>query len=261
MISETIKIDTHDTDRYDRLKRYTWFDLQKVSQTNVLVVGVGALGNEVCKNLVLSGFKRITLVDMDDIVRSNLNRCVFFNEKDVEKKKATIIKKELKKLEVDIDVKAYVSRIQDLSEDFISTFDIVLGCLDNISTRLHVNAHCYHYKIPYIDGGTQGLIGKVQIVRPPNTSCLECAMNKTHKKIRDMRLSCTGEQTTFYEPKYAADINTTSIISAVQVQEALKIVHKRYDAVIKDLFYYDGNRNVFEVLEVPINPNCNHTML
>jgi hypothetical protein len=101
-------------------------------------------------------------------------------------------------------------------------------------------------------------VGKVHVVIPPDTSCIECGMNKTHNKIREMRLSCTGRDVTFFEQKIAADINTTSIVSAIQVQEVLKIIHKRWKNVIRNIFYFDGNRNVSEVLELQINPKCPH---
>ena len=69
-------------DRFDRSKRIPWFDLDLTRRAQVLVVGAGALGNEVVKDLVLAGVRRITLVDMDHVVRSNLNRCVFFTPED-----------------------------------------------------------------------------------------------------------------------------------------------------------------------------------
>jgi len=259
-MEKVIKVGSIDEDRYERSRRLGWFDPDKVKKTKVLVVGAGALGNETCKDLVLSGFRNITLVDMDHIVMSNLNRCVFFSEEDAEKKryKAEVAAEKMKMLDSSVRVKYFVERIENFPDDFIPSHDIVLGCLDNILARLHVNAHSYFHKVPYIDGATRGLIGKVQVVLPPETSCLECGMNVTHNKIRNLRYSCTGSDISFFEPKLAADVNTTSIISAVQVQEALKIVHERWNNIIRNIFYYDGNRNFSDVMELQINPTCPH---
>jgi len=77
-----LSVNETDQDRFHRAKLMEWFSIEKVQSAGVLVVGCGALGNEVAKNLVLEGFKNITLVDMDRVVRSNLNRCVFFTEED-----------------------------------------------------------------------------------------------------------------------------------------------------------------------------------
>ena len=259
-MTKIIQADTLSKDRYERSKRLGWFSLEKVRKTKVLVVGAGALGNEVCKNLALSGFGNITIVDMDYIVTSNLNRCIFFSERDAERRryKARVVAQKLKKIEPNVKVKAFVKKIQDFPEDFIPSHNIVLGCLDNVLARLHVNAHCYAHRIPYIDGATDGLKGKVQVVIAPETSCLECGMNKTHKKISNIRFSCTGKDVMVFERKIAADINTTSIISAIQVQEALKIAHERWENVIKNIFYYDGERIISQILELPINPKCMH---
>jgi len=258
-----IKAGKLDEDKYSRLKLFEWFDINKVEKEKVLVVGAGALGNEVCKNLVLSGYKNITIVDMDIIVKSNLNRCVFFADEDAEngRYKAEVIAEKLKKIEPNVKIEYHVKRIEELPDNFIASHTLVLGCVDNVAARLHVNANCYAGKIPYIDGATHGQIGKVQVIKPPETSCLECGMNTTHAKILQKRFSCTGKDIIYFEPKLAADINTTSIIAAIQVQEALKLTHGRNN-YIKNIFYYDGSRNFSSILELPINQKCpNHTSL
>lgn len=255
-----LRADYLDEDRYERAKRIHWLDFDKLKNAKVLVVGAGAIGNEVLKDLVLSGYRTITIVDMDHVVRSNLNRCVFFSNEDAERRrmKAEVVAEKLKILEPEVHVASHMSKIQDLGEDFIPSHDVVLGCLDNLEARLHLNAHCYHRRIPYVDAGMLGFVGKVQVVLPPHSPCLECGMNKTHVKIMQLRFSCTGENITFFEPKLAAEITTTSIVSAVQVREAIKITNGRFDEVVKNIFYYDGTRNVSEVLEIQKNPECPH---
>jgi molybdopterin/thiamine biosynthesis adenylyltransferase len=223
-------------------------------------VGAGAIGNEVSKNLVLSGFRNITIIDMDRIEISNLNRCIFFSDSDAQKKvfKAEVIAKKLGFLNENINVNHITNRIQDMPENFIPSFDLVLGCLDNIESRLHVNAFCYHNNIPYIDGATDGFSGKVQLVLAPETPCLECNLNKTHMKLIEVRRSCTDEDMTFYEDPLSGEITTTSIIAAFMVKEAVKIVSEREDVLQNAVFYYDGLKNVSENLKIEINPNCFH---
>ncbi len=248
-------------DRFDRSKRIPWFDLDMTRQARVLVVGAGALGNEVVKDLVLSGVRYITLVDMDRVVRSNLNRCVFFTPEDARESRLKVeaVSNGAKALSEDVEIETAAERVEDLGEGIFEGKDVVLGCLDNLATRVHVNANTYWMRIPYVDGGTMGLMGKVHVVVPPGTSCIECTLNATHYKIIEQRYSCTGEDMTFVEPKLAAEVTTTALVAAVQAREAMKIINGRRDLVLSNLFYYDGNRNVSDVLKVDINPHCpNH---
>jgi molybdopterin/thiamine biosynthesis adenylyltransferase len=257
---KVIRADRLKEDRYERSKRINWLNMDSISKSKTLVVGAGATGNEVCKNLLLSGYKNITIVDMDHVERSNLNRCLFFSDKDADDKrpKAEVIAEKLKILDENVQVTYHNKKIQELPEDFIPSHDLVFGCLDNIATRLHVNAFCYHHRIPYIDGATHGFIGKVQVVIAPKTPCLECTMNKTHMKVMEKRFSCTGRDVTFFEDKLPAEITTTSIVAAVQVREGLKISCGIKNWLNKKIFYYNGAENISDVFEIEINPDCPH---
>jgi molybdopterin/thiamine biosynthesis adenylyltransferase len=248
-------------DRFDRSKRIPWFDLERTSSAHVLIVGAGALGNEVVKNLVLSGVSRMTLVDMDRVVRSNLNRCVFFTPDDARegRLKVEAVARGAKALDDQVRIETASERIEDLGEEVFSGKDAIVGCLDNLATRVHVNANAYWMRVPYVDGGTMGLMGKVHVVVPPETSCVECTLNSSHYRIIEQRYSCTGEDMTYVEPKMAAEVTTTSVVAAVQSREVMKVINGRRDLLLSNLFYYDGNRNVSDVLQVAINPDCpNH---
>jgi molybdopterin/thiamine biosynthesis adenylyltransferase len=247
-----------DEDRMERSRRVGWIDLEQLRLRKALVVGAGALGNEVVKNLVLSGFEDVSIVDMDRVVLSNLNRCLFFQEEDARNRlfKAEALAERAQRMNPAAKVKGIVAKVQDLDEAMFQQSDVVLGCLDNIVARLHVNAHCCHHRRPLIDGGTLSTSGKVQVVIPPEGPCLQCSMNRTHYRTMEKRYSCTGSDTVFFEPKLAAEITTTSVIAAIQVREAIKILSGRGDRCLRHLLHYNGLTNQVQELEVPLDPDC-----
>ncbi|MCK5560732.1 MAG: ThiF family adenylyltransferase, partial [Thermoplasmata archaeon] len=155
-----LRADRLNEDRWERTKRIEFLDIEKIQKAKILMVGVGAIGNEVAKNLILEGFRNISIIDMDYIVRSNLNRCLFFTDLDADKKrlKAEVVAEKMMQMDPDITVDFYTKKIEEMPEDFIPSHDVVLGCLDNVGARLHLNAHSYYNKIPYIDAATLGLV-------------------------------------------------------------------------------------------------------
>lgn len=257
-MEEVIRPGATDEDRFDRSRRIEWLDVDAIFRAKVLMVGAGALGNEVGKNLALSGFRKVTIVDMDRVVGSNLNRCLFFNMNDSggRRFKAEALARGMERIGEGLKVEAVTEPVERAPPDIFTRHDIVLGCLDNIVARMHVNSHSYHSNKPYIDGGMDGLSGKVAIVSPPEGPCLQCGMNSSHARVAGIRFSCTGADVVFHEPRLAAEITTTSVISAVMVREALKFVSGREDLLLSTAFYYDGRRNVSEEFEVPIDPSC-----
>jgi molybdopterin/thiamine biosynthesis adenylyltransferase len=261
MTAGTIRPGFIDEDRYERSRRIAWLDVEALGRSKCLVVGAGALGNEVVKDLVLSGIQDITLVDMDRVVRSNLNRCVFFREGDAERSlaKVDVVARRAMDLAPDSRISAREGKVEGMGTEELAHYDVIFGCLDNIAARLHLNAQACHVKVPYIDGGTDGFRGKVQVVLPPATPCLQCAMNRSHHKVMERRFSCTGADVVLHERKVAAEITTTSIIAAIQVREALKVLSGRPEACIENVEYYDGYQARSECFEIEIDPDCpNH---
>lgn len=251
----TISAGYEDDDRHDRQKRIDWVDMNGITASKVLVAGAGALGNEVVKNMVLAGFRDLTIIDMDDIVTSNLSRCVFFRDSDVNHgMKSEILAERASSLDGGADVKAIVGRIQDLDDWH---FDIVLGCLDNILARMHLNASACGYGIPYVDGATDGMMGRLQVVLD-GSPCLQCASNRSHSRSLEKRFTCTGSSSVFV-PHDASDITTTSVVAAMQVREAMKIASGRRDLCTSGVTYYDGTSGTMTTLELDADPQCpNH---
>lgn len=226
-------------------------DVDRFSYLRCLVVGAGALGNEVLKCMVLAGFRDITVVDMDCIEISNLSRCVFFRESDTDCAKSHVLAERANEMFPHADVKHIHSKIQEV-EDW--DYDLIMGCLDNISARLHTNSHAVCYGIPYVDGGTDGMRGKVQTVLPGGP-CLNCAMNGSHAKIMNLRFSCTGTSEIF-TPLIPAEITTTSIIAAMQVREAEKIASGKSDLCIRHITFYDGIRGAMDTVSLDVDEKC-----
>ena len=75
-------------DRFDRFRRIAWWDQERLAAARVVVVGAGALGNEILKNLALLGVGNVVVVDLDYVEHSNLSRSVLYRASDEGRPKA-----------------------------------------------------------------------------------------------------------------------------------------------------------------------------
>ena len=112
--------------RFERLSAVEWWDQDKLAETRVLVVGAGALGNEVIKNLVLLGIGHMVIVDMDRIETSNLNRSVLYRDADRNRSKAECAARAAKELYPDINVLPITGNVlSDVGLGFFRWADVV----------------------------------------------------------------------------------------------------------------------------------------
>ncbi|XP_078149063.1 E1 C-terminal related 1 [Carex rostrata] len=153
----------------------------------VLVVGAGGLGCELLKDLALSGFKNIDVIDMDTIEVSNLNRQFLFRLQDVGKSKAEVAAKRVMERVSGVNIVPHFGRIEDKELDFYSNFDIIVLGLDSIEARSYINSvACGFLEYdaddnpvpetvkPMVDGGTEGFKGHARVIMPGTTPCFEC---------------------------------------------------------------------------------------
>lgn len=216
-----------DDDRYSRLRLIAWWKQEKLASAHVLVVGAGAIGNEVLKNLALMGIGKITIVDFDTIENSNLSRSVLFRPSDCGKSKAEVAASMVTQLNPDCRVDArHANIITDIGLGLFRDVDVVIGCLDNREARLWVNRCCWKVTTPWIDGGIQEINGVIKTFLPPHSACYECAMTENDYRLINLRYSCPLlRQEDLLAGKVPTAPTIASIIGGMQVQEALKIIH------------------------------------
>ncbi|XP_054475610.1 SUMO-activating enzyme subunit 2 [Anoplopoma fimbria] len=154
-----------------------------LSTCKVLVVGAGGIGCELLKNLVLTGFKNIEVIDLDTIDVSNLNRQFLFQKKHVGKSKAQVAKESVLQFCPTVNITAYHDSIMnpDYNVEFFRDFMLVMNALDNRAARNHVNRMCLAADIPLIESGTAGYLGQVSVIKKGMTECYECQPKPTQK--------------------------------------------------------------------------------
>lgn len=215
-------------DRYHRQSLITWWDQERLSRASALVVGAGALGNELTKNLALAGVGTIVVLDMDQVENSNLSRCVLFREGDEGADKASVVAGRAAELNSEIRAIPVVADARlAASPGLIAHFDVVLGGLDNREARLHVNQACWKAGTPWVDGAIEGLMGMMRVFVPPDSACYECTMNAEDHRLLAARKACsllTRDQ--MLEGKVPTTATSASVIAGLQAQEAIKLLHR-----------------------------------
>ncbi|XAR57232.1 hypothetical protein NMG60_11025294 [Bertholletia excelsa] len=162
-------------------------DLQEYAR--ILVVGAGGLGCELLKDLALSGFKNLEVIDMDRIEVSNLNRQFLFRLEDVGKPKAEVAAKRVMERVAGVNIVPHFCRIEDKEIGFYDEFSIIVLGLDSIEARSYINAVvCSFLEYdsddnplegtikPMVDGGTEGFKGHARVIMPGVTPCFECTI-------------------------------------------------------------------------------------
>ncbi len=238
----------------------SWWDSEAVKASRIMVVGSGALGNEVLKNLALMGVGHICIVDFDTIEYSNLSRSVLFRESDCGRRKADVAAERIQEINPNIGVTTFHGDIMlDVGLGVFRAMDVVIGCLDNRLARLHINRHCHKVNKIWIDGAIENLAGQLSVYQPGIT-CYECQLMEAEWKNIKYKLGCPDiARRNSSQGRIPTTPISSSIIGAMQVQEALKIVHKNYDQSSAGMkYYYEGmnNETLWFPARVPEKEDC-----
>jgi molybdopterin/thiamine biosynthesis adenylyltransferase len=227
-------LDAASQDRFHRFKLISWWDQQKLEDAKILVVGAGALGNEILKNLALLGVGRVVVADLDRIENSNLSRSVLYRAADNGRFKADVAAEAARGIYPDQKTRSFVGNVvYDLGLGVFNWADVVIGGLDNREARLAINRNCWKCNKPWVDGAIQQIDGVARVFIPethplgtPDAPCYECTMSATDWRLLQLRRSCNLLSKSEMETGKTPTTPTIgSIIAGVQCQEALKILH------------------------------------
>jgi molybdopterin/thiamine biosynthesis adenylyltransferase/predicted RNA-binding Zn-ribbon protein involved in translation (DUF1610 family) len=256
-MSETLKITDPDTDRYHTFGYISWWQQEVVRSASALVVGAGALGNEVLKNLALMGFGKLLIADFDTIEDSNLSRSVLFRESDRGRRKVDAAAQRVKELNSDVKVQAWHGDINyEMGLGVFRHVDVIIGCLDNREARLSLNRFSWAINKPWVDGAIQELMGIVRVFWPGRGACYECTLTDIDYQIIGLRYSCPLlARENVLQGKVPTTPTSASIVAAFQTQEALKLIHDMEVQPGKALMI-NGLTNDIYTTEYPVRQGC-----
>lgn len=254
---DTLIITDSKEDKYSRHRLISWWDQERLSNSRIMVIGIGALGNEVVKNLAQLGVGSLFLVDFDTVERSNLTRSILFRDEDDDLRKVDVAVKRAGEINPDVIVEGFHGDvIWDLGLGVYRRMDVVIGCLDNREARLAVNRACWKTSTPWIDGGIQELSGVVKVFIPPDGACYECGMSTADYQLLNLRYSCPLlRREDLIMGKVPTVATISSIIGGLQAQEALKLLHGMSDSAGK-CFNFSGMANEMYSSEIQRKENC-----
>lgn len=163
--------------------------MESVTKSKILLIGSGGIGCELLKNLALSGFTSVDVIDLDTIDVSNLNRQFLFRSHHVGKSKCEVACEAARKMaivgEENVQYIPHHGNVKDKSRfgiKFVQNFNVVLNALDNVDARRHVNRLCLATGVPLVEAGTTGYLGQVTVIhKDSGTECYECQPKPTQK--------------------------------------------------------------------------------
>ncbi|GGK97314.1 hypothetical protein Sme01_35810 [Sphaerisporangium melleum] len=190
---------------YDRQRLIPGWDQQRLARATVVVAGVGAVGNEVAKNLALAGVGRLVLCDPDVVAVTNLSRTTLFSPGDLGRPKARAAAAALRRLAPDVEVDARVAPLVSgagLGE--LADAAAVAGCVDTVRARMQLLGRCALVGAPLVDAGTQPWGCEVRVRLSAEEPCHACALTEHQRSHSDLPWSCAEPRDTGPEPSSIA---------------------------------------------------------
>lgn len=251
------KLQIEPEDRFTRLRQITWWNQETIASARVLVVGAGALGNEILKNLALVGFENVLVLDLDRIEISNLSRSVLFSEGDIGQPKAQAAAAAMKRILPQCRALGMTANVvHDIGLGVFDWADVVIGGLDNREARLWLNRACWRMNKPFIDGAIEGINGLARVFLPGKPPCYECTLGEVDWQILQNRLACNLLTRAEMESgKVPTTPTIASIIGGIEVQEALKLLHS-VNTLNGEAFVFEGLNHTSYRVSYTENPDC-----
>lgn len=222
---------------------------RRLLESSALIVGCGALGSAQAESLARAGVGKLKIADRDFVEASNLQRQTMFTENDAAERmpKAIAARNHIREINSEIEVEAEVADVNHSNiESLIKDCDVVLDGTDNFATRYLINDACVKHNTNWIYGAAVGSYGVTMTILPHQTPCLRCVFEEAPPAASAPTCDTAG-----------VIMPVISVVAAVQVTEALKLLTGQLDSLNKSLMQFDVWRNEWRRINPgPPSPDC-----
>ena len=208
---------------------------RRLLQSRALIIGCGALGSAQAESLARAGVGKLRIADRDFVECSNLQRQTMFTERDASERtpKAIAADNHIREINQEIEVEPEIVDVNHSNiERLISDCDVVLDGTDNFATRYLINDACVKHEVNWIYGAAVGSYGVTMTIRPHLTPCLRCVFEEAPPAATAPTCDTAG-----------VIMPIISIVAAVQVAEAIKLLTGQNEKLHGSLMQFDVWRN------------------
>ena len=222
---------------------------QRLLRARALIIGCGALGSAQAESLARAGVGKLRIADRDFVEASNLQRQTMFTEHDASERipKAIAAANHIREINREIEVESEIVDVNYSNiERLIKDCDVVLDGTDNFATRYLINDACVKHDMKWIYGAAVGSYGVTMTIQPHQTACLRCVFTEAPPAASAPTCDTAG-----------VIMPIISVVAAVQVTEALKLLTGQDENLHRSLMQFDVWRNEWRKINSgPPAPDC-----
>ena len=178
--------------------------LQRLRRANVCVVGVGGVGSWAAEALARSAVGSITLVDLDDICLSNVNRQLHALDGVIGRPKVVVMAERIHAIHPSCEVRAVAEFFTETTADQIlkTRFDFVVDAIDQVANKCLLIARCRQKEIPIVCAGGAGGRRNPSAIRVADLAQTshDALLQQVRKKLRDEHGFARDPKTLFGVP-------------------------------------------------------------
>ena len=219
---------------------------KKLSNSSILIIGVGGLGSAASLYLTVSGIRKLTLVDFDSVDESNLSRQILFQQEDIGMNKAIVAKRKLEAFNQDTLINAIEKRLnEDELREFINDSNLVIDATDNLESRLMINQITYEQRKPLCIGAAIRYEGHLITIlnKDKNESCLNCLYTLGDESLLD----CDG---------IGVLSPVVGIMGSMMAMEAIKTISGLNKGQKNTMSVFDLKNNIYNKINLEKRVNC-----
>jgi adenylyltransferase/sulfurtransferase len=243
-------------------ERAAGYDPNRLAAARVLLIGAGALGQNVGLNLALSQVGQLLVVDFDDFEPHNATRSPLFPSPYERRrwgtKKAAVVAKKLRKLVAwskSPRLSYYVGPIQQFGDSPFQDASIVVSAVDSNRARAYIGEMCRKHRTPLVEGGFDGADISYSVLANEATGpCWLC--NQAIEIVDQLRISCAARAA---EAEAAGFVPATqpaaAALGAFMAEAVIQVAHKNRE-VLDRRVYLNTRTTRATTVRLPKDEHC-----